>query len=59
MATLSIKATRLMHKHFSKACTDITGFGLLGHASYLAQAQKNSVKFVINKFPIYKNAIKL
>ena len=59
MATLSTTSARLMHKHSSKACTDVTGFGLLGHASYLAQAQKNSIKFVINKFPIYKNAFKL
>ncbi len=47
MATLSNVAAGLMHKHRSKACTDVTGFGLLGHANYLARAQKQAIKFVI------------
>lgn len=59
MATLSRPAAILMHKHNSKACTDVTGFGLLGHANYLAQAQKQEVSFVIDKLPIHKNAIQL
>ena len=31
--------------------TDITGFGLLGHASNLAKAQKEAVDFVIHTLP--------
>ena len=29
-----------MHKYNSHSCTDVTGFGILGHAEYLAKAQK-------------------
>lgn len=59
MATLSYVGARLVRKYKAHACTDVTGFGILGHANYLAQAQKNNVKFVIQKFPIYKNLIKV
>ena len=40
MATLSIVGARLIRKYKAHACTDVTGFGILGHANYLAQAQK-------------------
>lgn len=43
MATLSHVGARLITKHKAHACTDVTGFGILGHAHYLAQAQKNDV----------------
>ena len=59
MATLSIVGARLIQKYRAHACTDITGFGILGHANYLAQAQKKKVTFVLNKFPVYKNLIKI
>lgn len=59
MATLSFVAAGLVTKYKAHACTDITGFGILGHANYLAQAQKSNVTFVINRFPIYKNLIKV
>ena len=41
MATLSYVGARLLKKYESNACTDVTGFGILGHAKYLAQAQKS------------------
>ena len=59
MATLSLAPAELIQKYKSHACTDITGFGVLGHANYLAQAQKNKVNLVLNKFPVYKNLIKI
>lgn len=59
MATLSIVGANLITKYRVHACTDVTGFGILGHANYLAQAQKNNVDFVIHKLPIYKNLIKI
>ncbi len=59
MATLSYVPAALLRKYNAHACTDVTGFGILGHANYLAQAQKNNVKFVIEKLPIYKNLIKI
>lgn len=59
MATLSLVGAKLITKHQAHACTDVTGFGILGHAKYLAEAQKKSVDFVINKLPIYRNLIKI
>ena len=59
MATLSVLPAHLMQKYRTHACTDVTGFGILGHANYLAQAQKKKVSFVIKKFPVYKNLIKI
>jgi len=32
MTTLNLLGAKLLKKYKSKACTDITGFGLLGHA---------------------------
>jgi len=40
MARLNRTASRLMHKYNAHAATDVTGFGLLGHAQALARNQK-------------------
>ncbi|KAF6027889.1 hypothetical protein EB796_013790 [Bugula neritina] len=52
MARLNRTAARLMHKYNAHGCTDVTGFGLLGHASNLAKIQKSEVSFVIHNLPI-------
>lgn len=41
-----------MHKYNAHACTDVTGFGLIGHAENLVKHQKNEVSFVIHHLPI-------
>ena len=41
-----------MHKYNAHGATDVTGFGLLGHAQNLARNQKNEVSFVIHNLPI-------
>jgi len=41
-----------MHKYGAHGATDVTGFGILGHAKNLASVQKNAVDFVIQKLPI-------
>lgn len=41
-----------MHKYSAHAATDVTGFGILGHAQNLAKNQKNPVAFVIHNLPI-------
>lgn len=38
MATLNVYASNLMKKYQSHGATDITGFGILGHAKNLAAA---------------------
>jgi len=52
MARLNRVAARLMHKYNAHGATDVTGFGLLGHANNLAKVQKNEVGFVIHNLPI-------
>lgn len=52
MARLNRTAARLMHKYNAHGATDVTGFGLLGHANNLARIQKNEVGFVIHNLPV-------
>ncbi len=52
MAHLNRSAAELMLKYRSHGATDITGFGLLGHASNLAAAQINDVDLVIDNIPV-------
>lgn len=48
-----------MHTYQAHGATDVTGFGILGHASNLAQAQENDVHFLIDKLPIIKHMDKV
>jgi len=52
MARLNRTGARLMHKYNAHGATDVTGFGLLGHAQALARNQKNEVSFVIHNLPV-------
>jgi len=52
MARLNRTAARLMSKYNSHGSTDVTGYGLLGHANNLAKIQKNEVGFVIHNLPV-------
>jgi selenide,water dikinase len=53
MATLNNKASELMQKVGVHACTDITGFGLLGHACQLAQNSQVGVKVNSGAVPLF------
>ena len=52
MTRLNRVGAQLMHKYNAHAATDVTGFGLLGHAQNLVRHQKNDVTFVIHNLPI-------
>lgn len=52
MTTLNLEAAKLMHKHNAHAATDVTGFGILGHSTNLAEFQKDDVDFSIHTLPI-------
>ena len=41
------------------SCTDITGFGLLGHAFEMAQGSKVTIKFNSSSIPIIEEALSL
>ncbi|EDV98963.1 GH13308 [Drosophila grimshawi] len=58
MTYLNRNAALLMHKYEAHAATDVTGFGLLGHAKNLVEFQKQSLLFKIHKLPIIKNVRK-
>lgn len=55
MARLNKNAALLMHKYSAHGATDVTGFGILGHADNLAKIQDSQVSFVINSLPIFAN----
>jgi selenide,water dikinase len=52
MATLNRDAAEIMHNHPVHACTDITGFGLLGHIAEMITDSPFGVKLMTEKIPI-------
>lgn len=52
MATLNKDASELMQKYNVHACTDVTGFGLLGHATEMAQESKKEITLNYNDIPM-------
>jgi selenide,water dikinase len=54
MARLNRNGAKLMMEFNAHAATDVTGFGILGHAKNLASNQTASVDFVIHTLPIIK-----
>lgn len=59
MATLNAAAADAALEAGAKTATDITGFGLLGHAANIARASKVTIVFDINKLPFLDGAIEL
>lgn len=57
MCRLNKNAAFLMHKYEAHAATDVTGFGILGHAENLVKFQEQNVKFVIHSLPFIKNVL--
>ena len=53
MATLNRTASELMQEVGANACTDITGFGLLGHAAQLAEQSQVSLKLDLASVPCF------
>ena len=46
-----------MHKYDAHGATDVTGFGILGHAQNLVSNQKAEVSFLIHTLPILANMV--
>uniref|UniRef100_A0A7S4L8K4 Selenide, water dikinase n=1 Tax=Paramoeba aestuarina TaxID=180227 RepID=A0A7S4L8K4_9EUKA len=59
MARLNITGAKLMQKYKAHGCTDITGFGILGHASNLAANQTASIDIELHTLPIIRNMAKV
>lgn len=52
MARLNKTGALLMHKYGAHAATDVTGFGILGHASNLAASQEAAVDIELHTLPV-------
>lgn len=60
MKALNDKASAIMQEAGVNACTDITGFGLLGHAMEMAEASSVSMIIKVKKdMPFFPKAIEL
>jgi len=53
MATLNKDASELMVKHNANACTDITGFGLMGHLVEMVRGSKVIAEIDMSKLPVF------
>lgn len=52
MAALNRRAAELMVQFHAHACTDITGFGLMGHLASMAAASLVDVEIACNELPL-------
>jgi len=57
MARLNLTGAKLMHKYKAGAATDVTGFGILGHAQNLAQNQQDKVDLELHTLPIIRGML--
>ena len=57
MATLNKKASEIMQEIGVDACTDITGFGLLGHSVQLAESSQVGIEFHLDAIPYFAEVI--
>lgn len=57
MSSLNKKAKEVVEKYDVSACTDVTGFGLLGHGAEMATASKVCLNFDVKKIPYFSDAV--
>ena len=57
MAQLNRGAAEIMANYRVHACTDITGFGLIGHLAEMIEDSKFGVFLEVNKIPIIKGTL--
>lgn len=57
MATLNKEASSAMVELGAHACTDITGFGLIGHASHFIQGRKLGIELIAESVPVFSEAL--
>lgn len=59
MTRLNATASRLMREHQASACTDITGFGILGHGLEMAAGSGAGIRLRAASVPRYEEALDL
>ncbi|HHI88044.1 MAG TPA: selenide, water dikinase SelD [Candidatus Cloacimonetes bacterium] len=57
MTELNKKAANVLQNYQVHACTDVTGFGLLGHLMEMVQGSKVAVEIKADNVPILKGAL--
>ena len=57
MATLNARASEAMQEVGATACTDVTGFGFVGHLSEMAQGSNVSVEVAAGALPVMESAL--
>jgi len=57
MARLNRYAAEAMMAHGVKAATDVTGFGLFGHAAEVARASDVTLRFRLGDIPLFPGAV--
>ena len=59
MATLNRSAAEIMDGYPVHACTDITGFGLLGHLAEMVMGSETGARLMADKIPIIPGTLEL
>jgi selenide,water dikinase len=59
IASLNDKALEISRNFKIHACTDITGFGILGHAFELAKGCGMEITLTCKSIPVYPNALRM
>jgi selenide,water dikinase len=59
MAALNDTASRIMRTFGVHACTDVTGYGLLGHATEMAMGSGVSIDLKSSALPFLPGAVRL
>ena len=59
IASLNKKAVEIALKFNVHACTDITGFGIVGHSLEMAKGSGLQVNLFYGKLPLYSNALQM
>ena len=57
VASLNKRAIEIAFNFDVHACTDITGFGIVGHSVEMAKGSKVQINLLYNKLPVYPNAL--
>ncbi len=53
----SLEASRSLRRHGATACTDVTGFGVVGHVLEMARASQFNVTLLLSSMPLLEGAI--
>ncbi|NOX36369.1 MAG: selenide, water dikinase SelD [Calditrichaeota bacterium] len=59
MAQLNDRASQIMKRYQVHACTDVTGFGLLGHLLEVVRASEVSARLWMDRIPLLEGALEL